>query len=51
MSYWIAFGVNNDFGLANKADNPHLPATLWADKRVCFVHLSNEVRPAFFLTP
>jgi len=25
MSYLIAFGVNNDFGLANKADNPHLP--------------------------
>ncbi len=25
MSYLIAFGVNNDFGLANKADNPHPP--------------------------
>ncbi len=50
MSYLIAFGVNNDFGLANKADNPHphLPVTLGADKRICFVHLSDEVRPALF---
>ncbi len=36
MSYLNAFGVNNDFGLATKADNPHLPATLGVDKRICF---------------
>ncbi len=46
MRYLIAFGVNNDFGLANKADNPHLPATLGTDKKVCFVNLLDEVGPA-----
>jgi hypothetical protein len=38
--------VNNDFGLANKADNPRLTLTLGAEERICFVHLSDEVRPA-----
>ncbi len=46
MSYLTAFSVNNDFGLANKADNPHLPATLGTDKKVCFVNLLDEVGPA-----
>ncbi len=50
MSYLNTFGVNNDFGLANKADNPHFPVRHGADKRICFVHLSDEVRPAL-LTP
>ena len=33
------------FGLANKADNPHLPVTLRVDKGICFVHLLDEVGP------
>jgi len=40
--------VNNDFGLANKADKSHLPTTLGTDERVCFVDLLDEVGPAFF---
>ena len=47
-SYLIAFGMNYDFGLGNKADIPHLPVTLGTDKRICFVHLSDEVIPAPF---
>ncbi len=39
----MAFSVNNDFGLANKADNPHILATLGTDSRVCFVDLLDEV--------
>ncbi len=35
MSYLSASGVNNDFGLANKADNSHLTATLGAEERIC----------------
>ncbi len=27
-SYFVAFGVNNDIVLANKADTPHLPEHL-----------------------
>ena len=46
MNYLIAFCVNNDFGLVNKADNPHLPVTLRANKRICFIDLFDEVRPA-----
>jgi len=51
MSYLIAFGVNNDFGLANKADDARFPATLGIDKRICFIDLSDEVRPSASLTP
>ena len=48
MSYLNTFGVNNDFGLANKADNPHLPVTHGTGRRVCFVDLLDEVGPALF---
>jgi len=36
--------VNNDFGLANKADNPHLPVTLGAGKRICFGPIASFIR-------
>jgi len=45
MSYLIAFGVNNDFGLANKADDVHFARALRADMRICFIDLSDEVKP------
>ncbi len=44
MSYFIAFGVNNDFGLANKTDDTLFTLALRADKRICFVHLADKVR-------
>ncbi len=43
-----AFGVNNDLGLVNKTDDVHFPGALGAEERICFVHLSDEVRPALF---
>ncbi len=43
----MAFGVNNGLGLVNKTD-AHFSRALGADKRICFVHLSDEVRPALF---
>ncbi len=46
MSYLIVFGVNNDLGLVNKAD-AHFPRALAADKRICFIDLSDKVRAAF----
>ncbi len=36
----------NDVRPVNKTDYAHLPATLGADKRICFVDLSDEVGPA-----
>jgi len=51
-SYLNAFGVNNDLGLVNKTDDAHFPRALGAEERICFVHLSDELRPALErLTP
>ncbi len=46
MNYLNAFGVNNDFQLANEADNPHFASTLGVDKRICFIDLADKVRPS-----
>ena len=44
--------MNNDLGLVNKIDDTHFARALGADKRICFVHLSDELRPALErLTP
>ena len=44
--------MNNDLGLVNKTDDTHFARALGADKRICFVHLSNELRPVLErLTP
>jgi len=41
-----------DLGLVNKTDDTHFARALGADKRICFVHLSDELRPALErLTP
>ncbi len=48
MSYLIAFGVNNDLGLVNKADNPHFPLAFRAGKGICLIDFSSEVGPALF---
>ncbi len=38
--------MNNDLGLVNKTDDTHFARALGADKRICFVHLADKVRPA-----
>jgi len=35
----------NDIGLVNEADDPYLPFTLRAGKRVGFINFSNKVGP------
>ncbi len=51
MSYLNAFGVNNDRTLVDVADDAHFAGAFGADKRICFVDLADEVRPALLLTP
>ncbi len=48
MSYFIAFGVNNDLGLVYKTNDPHFPRALGAGKGICLIDFSNEVGPALF---
>jgi hypothetical protein len=38
--------LSNDVPLVNEANDSHFAGALAADKRICFVHLSDEVRPA-----
>ncbi len=38
----------DDRTLVDVADDVHVAEALGADKRICFVHLSDEVRPALF---
>jgi len=38
----------DDRTLVDEADDVHFAGALGADKRICFVHLSDEVRPALF---
>ena len=45
MSYLTAFGVHNELGLVNKTDDADFARALGADKRICFIDLSDEVRP------
>jgi len=46
LSYRVALGVNNDRTLVDEADDAYFARALRADKRICFVHLADEVRPA-----
>jgi len=39
MSYFIAFGVNNDLGLVYKTNDPHFPRALGAGKGICLLLL------------
>jgi len=48
MSYSVAFGVKNDRTLVDEANNSHFVGALRANKRICFVDLADEVRPALF---
>ncbi len=41
----------DDRTLVDVADDANFAGALGADKRICSVHLSDEVRPALFLTP
>ena len=41
--------MNNDVPLVNETDDAHFARALGADKRTCFVDLSDKVGPAFFL--
>ncbi len=44
--------MNNDLSLVNEADDVHFARALGAEERICFVHLSDELRPALErLTP
>ncbi len=44
--------MNNDLGLVNETDDVHFARALGAEERICFVHLSNELRPVLErLTP
>jgi hypothetical protein len=38
----------DDRTLVDVADDVHFAGALGADKRICFVHLSDEVKPALF---
>jgi len=39
----------DDRTLVDVADDVHFAGALGADQRICFVHLSDEVRPALFI--
>ncbi len=44
--------MNNDFGLVDEARDAHSYLAPGVDKRICFIDLSDEVRPALErLTP
>jgi len=42
----VLLNLFGDRTLVYKGDDVHFAQALWANKRICFVHLFNEVRPA-----